>query len=58
MAAASQNKYICTKTKYVKRDLRQPYQKTLCLSSFTDDKIIDLSAFYPSGKKSKKRRTV
>jgi len=58
MAAASQIKYIYIKTKYVKRDLRQPYQKTLCLSSFTNDKKIDLSAFYPSGKKFKKRRTV
>jgi len=58
MAAASQIKYIYIKTKYVKRDLRQPYQKALCLSSFTNDKKIDLSAFYPSGKKSKKRRTV
>jgi len=58
MVAASQNKYICIKTKYVKRDSRQPYQKTLCLSSYTNDKKIDLSAFYPSSKKSKKRRTI
>lgn len=58
MAAASQNTYICIKTKYVRRDLRQPYQKALCLSSYTNDKEINLSAFYPSVKQSKKRRTV